>query len=126
MKTRLALLAVLAVLGGRVAADDAAKLTTLLAPALERGGKLILRDGVADASGATGAVGLSERLTTFFGLNPGGSGLHFLSEDTMRALLSRCGFSVQSCEPSGGANRLWRCTAAIAADTPTETPSTTR
>ena len=41
-------------------------------------------------------------------------------------LLARCGFSVQSCEPSGGANRLWRCSAVIAADTPTEPPNTTR
>lgn len=87
---------------------------------LERGGRLILRDGVADAAGDAGVVGLGERLTTFFGLNPGGSGLHFLSEDAMRALLTRCGFVVQSCEASGGANRLWRCTAVAAADTHVE------
>ena len=82
---------------------------------LERGGQLFLRDGLADADGNTGAVGFSEQLTTFFGLNPSGSGLHFLTEDAMRALLQRCGFTVRSCEPSGGANRLWRVT--------TETPT---
>jgi hypothetical protein len=106
--------------------DEQAALLRQLHASLERGGKLILRDGVADTDGNTGAVGLSERLTTFFGLNPGGSGLHFLSEDAMRALLARCGFSVQSCELSGGANRLWRCTAVVAADTPTESPNTAR
>ncbi|HEX3133039.1 MAG TPA: class I SAM-dependent methyltransferase, partial [Planctomycetota bacterium] len=81
--------------------DDQAAVLRQLHSTLERGGRLILRDGVADAAGDTGAVGLSERLTTFFGLNPGGSGLHFLTEDAMLALLSRCGFSVQSCEASG-------------------------
>jgi SAM-dependent methyltransferase len=106
--------------------ENQAALLRQLHASLERGGKLILRDGVADAAGDTGAVGLSERLTTFFGLNPGGAGLHFLTEDAMRALLSRCGFSVQSCELSGGANRLWRCTASAAADTPVETPSDPR
>jgi SAM-dependent methyltransferase len=91
---------------------------------LERGGRLILRDGVSDAAGDTGVVGFSERLTTFFGLNPGGSGLHFLSEEAMREMLTRCGFSVQSVEPSGGANRLWRCVALAAADTPaTDAPA---
>lgn len=78
---------------------------------LERGGQLFLREGLADADGNTGAVGFSERLTTFFGLNPSGSGLHFLTEDAMRALLQRCGFTVRSCALSGGANRLWRVTA---------------
>jgi hypothetical protein len=84
---------------------------------LDRGGQLFLRDGMADAEGETGAVGLSERFTTFFGLNPGGSGLHFLSEEAMRALLARCGFRVESCDVSGGANRLWRCTLAPVAET---------
>ena len=78
---------------------------------LERGGQLFLRDGLADANGNTGAVGFSEQLTTFFGLNPSGSGLHFLTEEAMRALLQRCGFTVRSCDPSGGTNRLWRVTA---------------
>ena len=85
---------------------------------LERGGQLFLREGLADADGNTGAVGFSERLTTFFGLNPSGSGLHFLTEGAMRALLQRCGFTVRSCDPSGGANRLWRVTA----ETPTANP----
>ena len=78
---------------------------------LERGGQLFLREGLADADGNAGAVGFSERLTTFFGLNPSGSGLHFLTEDAMRALLHRCGFTVRSCDLSGGMNRLWRVTA---------------
>ncbi len=78
---------------------------------LERGGQLFLREGLADADGNAGAVGFSEQLTTFFGLNPSGSGLHFLTEDAMRALLHRCGFTVRSCDLSGGTNRLWRVTA---------------
>jgi len=86
---------------------------------LDRGGQLFMRDGLADADGNTGAVGLGERFTTFFGLNPGGSGLHFLSEETMRALLERCGFRIESCDVSGGANRLWRCTAVVVPDVTT-------
>jgi SAM-dependent methyltransferase len=87
---------------------------------LDAGGLLYLRDGVTDDQGATGAVGLGELFTTFFGLNPGGSGLHFLTEPAMRALLERCGFRVEACDVSGGANRLWRCTAVTA---PTDTPT---
>lgn len=90
---------------------------------LDRGGRLILRDGISDAAGDTGVVGFSERLTTFFGLNPGGSGLHFLSEDAMHDLLKRCGFAVQSVEASGGANRLWRCTAVVSDTTAVDTPT---
>jgi SAM-dependent methyltransferase len=85
---------------------------------LDAGGVLYLRDGVADAEGDTGAVGLGERFTTFFGLNPGGSGLHFLTEANMRALLERCDFRVDACDASGGANRLWRCTAVAPRVTP--------
>ncbi len=77
--------------------------------ALDRGGRLFLRDGILDGDGGTGAVGLSERFTTFFGLNPGGSGLHFLSEEVMREHLEACGLRVLTCLPSGGANRLWTC-----------------
>ena len=105
------------------AAEQAALLRQLHG-ALERGGLLFLRDGLADADGGTGAVGLGERFTTFFGLNPGGSGLHFLSEDAMRAMLAACGFTVRSCLPSGGANRLWCCAAVAApATTPTDAAS---
>lgn len=85
---------------------------------LDRGGVLFLRDGLADAAGNTGAVGVGERFTTFFGLNPGGSGLHFLTEEAMRVLLERCGFRIDACDVSGGANRLWRCTALALNDTP--------
>lgn len=104
-------------------ADEQEALLHQLHAMLERGGRLIVRDGVSDAAGDTGVVGFSERLTTFFSLNPGGSGLHFLSEETMRALLERCGFSVQSCEPSGGANRLWRCTAVVSDSAAVDTPA---
>jgi SAM-dependent methyltransferase len=76
---------------------------------LERGGTLFLRDGVADADGDAGRVGLGERFTTFFGLNPAGGGLYFLTEAAMRALLERCGFVIDACDASGGENRLWRC-----------------
>ena len=91
--------------------DEQELLLRQLHGSLDRGGLLFLRDGLTDADGNTGAVGLGERFTTFFGLNPGGSGLHFLSEAAMRALLERCDFRIDACDVSGGANRLWRCTA---------------
>ena len=75
-------------------------------------GVLYLRDGLADAAGQVGRVGLGERFTTALGLNPVG-GLHFLDEATMRALLSETGFRVVSCEPCGGENRLWICQPAL-------------
>jgi len=37
----------------------------------------------------------------------------------MRALLERCGFRIESCDVSGGANRLWRCTAVVVPDVTT-------
>ena len=74
---------------------------------LANDGKLWLRDGISDAAGNTGTVGFGEHFTTFFGLNPSGSGLHFLSEETMLVLIGRCGFTVVSCVPSGKENRLW-------------------
>ena len=98
--------------------DEQELLLRQLHGSLDRGGLLFLRDGLADADGNTGAVGLGERFTTFFGLNPGGSGLHFLSEEAMRTLLERCGFRVDACDVSGGANRLWRCTALALSDAP--------
>lgn len=90
---------------------------------LNRGGVLFLRDGLADQDGNTGAVGVGERFTTFFGLNPGGSGLHFLTEQAMRALLEHCGFRIDACDVSGGANRLWRCTALALGDAPAAAPA---
>lgn len=89
--------------------DGQRALVAQVAAALDPGGRLWLRDGCADAGG-TGAVGLGERFTTLFGLNPGGEGLHFLDEAGMRALLEGSGLRVDAVEASGGANRLWRCT----------------
>jgi SAM-dependent methyltransferase len=80
-----------------------------LRAALAEHGTLWLRDGISDTAGNTGTVGLSEQFTTFFGLNPGANGLHFLSEGEMRALLTSCGFTIVSCLLSGKENRLWRC-----------------
>ncbi len=79
--------------------------------ALADNGKLWLRDGVSDVAGDTGTVGFGERFTTFFGLNPSGSGLHFLTEERMQELLTEGGFEIVSCEPSGAENKLWCCKA---------------
>jgi len=79
-----------------------------LCDALIPGGVLYLRDGVAAADGGTGAIGLGERFTTAIGLNPG-TGLHFLTEERLRTLLADCGFTVQTVEAMGGANRLLVC-----------------
>jgi SAM-dependent methyltransferase len=89
--------------------EEQALVLQQLRKSLAPSGKLWLRDGVSDGAGNTGTVGFSEAFTTYFGLNPSGSGLHFLSELAMRDLLERCGFTVVNCSPSGKENRLWCC-----------------
>lgn len=75
------------------------------------GGVLLLRDGLADAAGDAGRVGLGERFTTALGLNPSGR-LHFLDQPALRALLADAGLVVAASEPCGGENRLWTLTPA--------------
>jgi len=55
------------------------------------------------------AGGRGERFTTFFALNHGGNGLHFVSGKVMGEMLATSGFTVESQGPSGGENQLWRC-----------------
>lgn len=85
--------------------DKQGLLLAWLTAHLAEDGVIWLREALSDAEGAE-LIRRGEQWTTGIGLNPGGS-LHFLDEDQLRLAFQQQGLQVQSCQPSGAANRLW-------------------
>ncbi len=86
-------------------ADQQVALLRWLAAQLAPGGRLWLREGLADVEGAA-QVASGERFTTAIGLNPSGP-LHFPTAADLVAACAVAGLTVRQCLPAGAANRLY-------------------
>ncbi len=83
-------------------------LLTGLAAVLAPGGRLYLREGLADAAGADRVLA-GERFTTAIGLDPATGHLHLPTRAQLADRLADAGLVIENEWNTGGANRLLRC-----------------